>query len=146
MTTNSFNVGRDGAQITIFDSTLGQVTINGITSFDSKPGTVKLKSVNISGGITRRSIPDGHSGSFEVDRQDATFDTYFANREANYYGGLPPGAIFITQTITELDGTTTQFQFTDVELYPEDAGKYTGQEKVTQKFTFEAARKIPLGV
>jgi hypothetical protein len=142
--TNSFNVGRDGYQLTIMDSTMGQITINGITSFDVKPQMVKLKSVGVDGRIRRRAIPDGHAGTFEIDRQDPSYDRYFASREANYFAGLAPGLIVITQTIQELDGSTSQFQYTDVELYPEDSGKWAGQEKVTQRFSFEAGRKIQI--
>jgi hypothetical protein len=139
---NSFNVGRDGAQVTIFDSNVGQVTINGITSFESKPGMIKLKSVGINGRISHRPIPDGHSGTFEIDRQDASFDAYFADAEATYYAQLPPTSVVITQTVLELDGSVSQFQFIDVALYPEDAGTYKGQDKVTQRFTFDAGTKI----
>lgn len=141
---NSFNVGRDGAQVTIFDSSIGQVTISGITSFETKPEMVKLKSVHIGGRILRRAIPDGHTGTFDLDRQDPSFETYFANFEANYFAQLPPSSITITHTINNLDGSVSQFQYTDVALYPDEAGKWAGQEKVTQKFTFEAGRKIQL--
>ncbi|CAB3784327.1 hypothetical protein [Pararobbsia alpina] len=141
---NSFNVGRDGAQVTVFDSSVGQVTINGITSFESKPGMVKLKSVDINGRIKHRPVPDGHSGTFEIDRQDASFDAYFADAEASYYAQLPPTAVIITQTINELDGSVSQFQFLDVALYPEDSGTYKGQDKVTQRFTFDAGTRIKI--
>jgi hypothetical protein len=141
---NSFNVGRDGAQVTIFDSNFGQVTISGITSFETKPMMVKLKSVHIGGRILHRPIPDGHEGTFELDRQDPSFEAYFSQAEANYFAQLPPSVIVITHTINNLDGSVSQFQYTDVALYPEDAGTWKGQDKVTEKFTFQAGRKIQL--
>jgi len=141
---NSFSVGRDGAQLTIVDSNYGQVTINGITSFEAKPAMVKLKSVGIEGRIKHRPIPDGHAGTFELDRQDASYEQYFAAAEAAYFAGLPPSQIFITHTVQNLDGTISQFQYTDVALYPEDDGTWKGQDKVTQKFAFEAGRKLEL--
>jgi hypothetical protein len=141
---NSFNTGRDGYQLTIISATLGKITFNGITSFETKPTVVKLKSVALDGRIRHRTIPDGHTGTIELDRQDASFDTYFAGVEANFFAGLPPDAIFITHTIQELDGSTSQWQYTDIALTPEDAGTWKGQDKVTEKMTFEAGRKIQL--
>lgn len=49
MGVNSFNIGRDGSQITIFDSLAGQVTFNGMISFDTKARTKELESENITG-------------------------------------------------------------------------------------------------
>ncbi|MBB3258220.1 hypothetical protein F4827_003088 [Paraburkholderia bannensis] len=139
---NTFNIGRDGAQLTIIDSNSGPVTISNITGFSSKPEMIKLKSVPVNGRVLRRSIYDGHSGTFEIDRQDASYDQYFADAEAAYFAGLPPGQVFITQTVNELDGSVSQWQYSDVALYPEDNGNWRGQEKVVQKFSFEAGRKI----
>jgi hypothetical protein len=141
---NSFNVGRDGYQLTIIDSLLGPITFDGITSFSTKPAMVKLKSVSIDGRIRHRVIPDGHTGTIELDRQDSSFDTYFAAQEAAYFAGLAPSDIFITHTIQELDGTTSQFQYMDVTLIPDDAGNWKGQDKITEKLTWEAGSKIQL--
>lgn len=141
---NSFNVGRDGYQLTIIDSTLGTITFDGITSFSAKPGVVELKSVGLDGRIRHRTIPDGHKGAIELDRKDSSFDTYFAGIEANYFAGLPPGSIFITHTINELNGNPTQWQYLDCAIAPEDAGTWKGQDKVTEKLTFSAGRKIQL--
>lgn len=141
---NSFNVGRDGAQLTIIDSLVGQVTINGIIRFDAKPAVVKLKSVGITGRIKYRTVPDGHELTFEIDRQDPSYEQYFANAEANYFAGLPPTAIFVTHTIKNLNGSISQYQYSDMALAPEDDGTWEGQTKVTQKFTAQAGRKLPL--
>lgn len=142
--TNSFNIGRDGAQLTIVSSLFGTVTINGITGFQAKPAVVKLKSVDITGRIRHRTIPDGHELTFDVDRQDPTYEQYFAAREANFFAGLPPEAIFVTQTITNLDGSVSQYQYADMDLAPEDDGNWKGQDKVAQRFTAQAGRKIQL--
>lgn len=142
--TNSFNVGRDGAQLTIIDSNYGTVTIDGITKFSAKPAVVKLKSVAINGRLKFRTIPDGHELSFELDRTDPSYEQYFAQKEANYYAGLSPAAIFVTWTIKNLDGSISQFQYSDMDLAPEDDGEWEGQNKVTQKFTAQAGRKTQL--
>lgn len=141
---NSFNVGRDGAQLTIIDSNYGTVTINGIIRFEAKPAVVKLKSVGIGGRIRYRYVPDGHELSFEIDRQDPSYEQYFSDKEAAYYAGLSPSAIFLTWTIKNLDRSVSQYQYSDMDAAPEDDGTWEGQAKVTQKFTAQAGRKIRL--
>jgi hypothetical protein len=141
---NSFNVGRDGQQLTIIDSNVGTVTINGIIRFQAKPAVVKLKSVGIGGRILYRTVPDGHELSFEIDRQDPSYEQYFANAESTYYAGLAPSQIFLTWTIKNLDGSVSQYQYSDMAMAPEDDGTWEGQAKVTQQFTAQAGRKIQL--
>lgn len=141
---NSFSVGRDGQQLTIIDSNVGTVTINGIIRFQAKPAVVKLKSVQIGGRILYRTIPDGHELEFEIDRQDPSYEQYFANAEANYYAGLAPSQIFLTWTINNLDGSISQYQYSDMAMAPEDDGTWEGQAKVAQKFSAQAGLKTLL--
>ncbi len=141
---NSFNVGRDGAQITIFDLTLGKQTFNGMTSFDAKPRTKELESEGIDGNTKFRNLPNGHEGTFQFDRQDPGVQKYFALLEANFYSGLPPPSAVITQTINELDGSVSQFQYVGCVLKLTDAGKWTGLDKVTMSVAWKASKMIPL--
>jgi hypothetical protein len=144
MGANSFNVGRDGSQITIFDTLAGQVTFNGTTSFDSRARTKELESEQITGSTIFRNVPNGHEGSFEFDRQDSSIEAYFALLESNFYAGGPPPYAVITQTINELGGGVTQFQYTGVQLKLDDAGTWKGLDKVSPKVGWKASRKIPL--
>lgn len=143
---NTFNIGRDGSQITIFDSIAGQVTFNGMVSFDTKPRTKELESEGINGVTTFRNVPNGHEGSFDFDRQDSSVEAYFAILEANFYAGLPPPTAIITQTINESDGSVTQFQFTGCALKLDNAGTWKGLDKVQPKVSWRASKKIPLVV
>lgn len=144
MAANTFNVGRDGSQITIFDSIAGQVTFNGMISFDAKARTKKLESETITGNTVFRSVPNGHEGSFEFDRQDSSVEAYFAQLESNFFAGLPPPTAVITQTISELSGGVSQFQYTGVQLDLDDAGAWKGLDKVTPKVSWRASKKVPL--
>lgn len=146
MGVNSFNIGRDGSQITIFDSLAGQVTFNGMISFDTKARTKELESENITGTTVFRFVPNGHEGTFEFDRQDSSVEAYFAQLEANFYAQLPPPVATITQTINELDGSVTQFQYIGVQLNLTDAGSWKGLDKVNPKVGWKASKKIPLSV
>ncbi|SDR37648.1 hypothetical protein SAMN05443245_5249 [Paraburkholderia fungorum] len=146
MGASSFNIGRDGSQITIFDSVAGQVTFGGMTSFDSRARTKELESEQITGNTIFRNVPNGHEGTFEFDRQDSSIEAYFAQLEANFYAGLPPPVAVITQTIQELSGGLTQFQYTGVQLKLDDAGAWKGLDKVNPKVGWKASKKIPLSV
>jgi hypothetical protein len=143
---NSFNIGRDGSQITIFDSVAGQVNFNGTISFDSKARTKELESETITGNTIFRNVPNGHEGTFEFDRQDSSVEAYFTQAEANFYAGLPPPTAAITQTINELDGSITQFQYTGVQLKLTDAGTWKGLDKINPKVGWRASKKIPLTI
>lgn len=141
---NTFNIGRDGSQITIFDTVAGQITFNGQVGFDSRPRTKQLESQSINGVTTFRNVPNGHEGTFEFDRQDSSIEGYFAILEMNFYAGLPPPIVTITQTINELDGSVTQFQYTGGTLKLDDAGQWRGLDKVSPKVSWSASKKIPL--
>jgi hypothetical protein len=142
MGVNSFNVGRDGAQLTIFDSIQGQVDFNGQIGFDTKARTKELESETINGDTIFRNVPNGHEGTFEFDRQDASVSSYFANKEAAFFAQLPPSQAVITQTISELSGTVSQFQYIGVELKLDDDGSWKGLDKVVQRVSWKASKKI----
>jgi hypothetical protein len=144
MGANSFNVGRDGSQITIFDSIAGQVTFNGMTSFDSRARTKELESEPITGETVFRNVPNGHEGTFEFDRQDSSIEAFFAQLEANFYAQLPPPVAIITQTVQELSGGITTFQYIGVQLKLDDAGSWKGLDKVSPRVGWKASKKIPL--
>lgn len=144
MGANSFNVGRDGSQLTIVDSLQGPVTFNGMVSFDAKPRTKKLESETIDGDTRFRSVPNGHEGSFEFDREDSSVTDYFANKEANFFANLPAEDVFITHTVNNTDGTVSQYQYIGVDLTLDDGGTYKGLDKVVQKVSWRASHMIPL--
>jgi len=144
MGANSFNVGRDGAQLTIRDSIQGTVNFNGMISFDTKPRTKKLESETIDGETRFRSLPNGHEGTFEFDREDSSVTDYFANKEANFFANLPPEDVFITHTINNMNGTVSQHQYIGVDLALDDDGTYKGLDKVVQKVSWRASHKILL--
>lgn len=141
---NSFNIGRDGAQLTIIDSVNGNVTFNGIVGFSAKSRAKDLESEGINGVVTFRTAPAGWEGDFHFDRQDSTVDAYFATMEANFYAGLPPSEAVITHTVTELDGSTSQFQYVGVSMKLTDAGNWKGLDKVSLSVGWKASNRVPL--
>lgn len=139
MALNTFNVGRDGYTLTIFDASGGQISFNGITGFDEKPQYAALESTTIDGVTRHRDLPKGHTGTITLDRQDSGVQDYFAGKEADFFAGLPPDDIVITHTIQELNGTTSQYQYSMVSLSLTDAGSWKGLDKVTLTLAWKAS-------
>lgn len=140
MPQNSFSVGRD-VSLDIITSN-GPLSFGLITKFTSKQDIVDKKVKGID-GITRHvRFPDGWSGTFDIERQDSTLDDYFATQEQQYYDGIAEQACTITETISEVDGSVTQFRYLGVLLKFDDAGDKSGDSTITQKLSFLASRRI----
>lgn len=140
MPVNGFSVGRDVTLTVNTDSGLQRFPL--ITGFDAKPevSDAKVKGLD---GLTRHVIfHDGWAGSFDIERQDASLDNYWAQLESNYFAGFSSGAATITETITEVTGAVSQFRFEGVVLKLDDAGAWKGDATVKQKLAFMASRRI----
>jgi hypothetical protein len=144
MPVSGLTVGRDlSLQINTGTTTLN-LTSNDITSFDSQPMAKMDDYTPISGIIDPLLFPLGWKINMEVARTGPSVDEWWAQLEALYFNGgnIPSGTIY--ETITEKDGTTTQWIYTNVQLKLEDAGMFKGNDYVTQKLTGQAARKQQL--
>jgi len=140
MPLNGFSVGRD---ITLSINTdQGVKRFSLITGFSSKPQSTdqRLKGID---GITRHLVfPEGWQGTFNLERQDNTLDDYWATIEENYYSGLSLGEASITETITEVDGSISQYRYQGVIFKLNDAGDWKGDKSVSQSLDFLASRRI----
>ena len=140
MSLNGYTVGRDIALDVI--GAQGPLRFNQIISFMSKPDTTDQKIKGLDGITRHLRFPDGWSGSFEIERQDSTVDDYFTQIEANYYAGLNEIPVTVTETITEVNGSVSQYRYLQVILVLEDAGTYKGDASVHQKVRFMSARRV----
>ncbi len=124
MPVNNYSVGRD---ISFTLSTPnGVLNLSGITSYSSKKKNTMLTRKGLGGKTNHGVIPDGWEITIQLDRKDATVDRYFAARDADYFNGVnvPSGTIY--ETITESDGSVSQFRYTEVVLQFEGAGDWKG--------------------
>lgn len=142
MPLNGFTVGKDIS--TNINTQSGPLVLALITGFDSKPEYVKKKVKGLDGVTRHVNFPDGWVGSFEVERQDSTLDDYTASWEAGYYAGQNNDTGSITESITEVAGNTTQWQYVGVQLLLDEAGKFSGDDTVKQKVSFTAQQRIKL--
>lgn len=140
MPINQQNIGRDVA-IDI-NMPQGPVRVSTITDFSAKPISTAIVTKGIDGTDRFGEIPSGWEGMVEIDRADASMDNAFAFLEGLYYAGqnVPPSTI--TETVTETNGSVTQWRFTRIAFKFDDHGSWKGDAKVTQKMSWKASLRI----
>ena len=134
---NQFNIGKD----VVIDVTTQQGTQQFliVTEFGSKQRTKNVEVHALDGSVRFAELPAGWEGTIHFDRGSEALDIFIATLEANYYGGVPIQTATITETITEVDGTVTQWQYTGVVFVYEDAGQKKGDDKIMQRLGFKAS-------
>lgn len=139
MPQNGYSVGRD-ISLTLTTSG-GPLTFNKITGFSSKQETSKQKVKRLDGVTDALRFFDGWSGSFDIERADSGVEDYFIQLESNYYAGINEIPATILETISNPDGSTSQYRYERVILSLDQAGDWKGDSSVKIKVGFEAARK-----
>jgi hypothetical protein len=142
MPANGLNTGIDHKIVFTDINGVRQFII--IENFTSKEDAVMDKVVAMDGNVRHPKFHEGWSGSFTLQRTNNVMDNYIALQEASYYLGTDQIPMTITETITEPDGSTNQYQYTNVVVALEDAGNWSGTEIVRQRVSFMASRKIEL--
>ena len=140
MPVNGFSIGRD-CSLTV-NTPNGVKRFSLITGFGSKPSISDAKVKGLDGIVRHVIFHDGWQGQFDLERQDDELDEYWAQLESDYYAGIAQGAATITETITEVDGSISQFRYDGVVFKLEDAGEWKGDSTVKQKLSFQATRRI----
>jgi hypothetical protein len=139
MPINGFSVGRD-ITLNIVGPT-GPLNFSLITKFSSKPDVSDNKIKGLDGVTRHVRFPEGWTGSFEVERTNGALDAYFAALEEGFYTGQNELTGTITETISEPDGSLSQYRFEGVLLKLDDAGSWEGSKTVTQKVSFVASKR-----
>lgn len=143
MPVSGFTVGRD-VSIDIVSAKKGLVRFPIKTGFSRKQESVQIKSKGLDGIIRFGVVPDGWSGSIEIDRASSDVDDYFAEAEADYYAGRNIDTVSITETVVEPTGATTQYRYTGVALQYSDAGSLKGDDKVPLKIDWMASKRLKI--
>ncbi len=141
MPINGISVGKD-VFLTLTSPT-GLITTCRIKGFNSRQKTSNRETASLDGINRHVNIPMGWEGDFEMERTDNTIDAYISNLEDSYYQGQNIPTITITQTITEANGSTSQYQFQGVVLSYTDAGAWRAEDYITLKLTFSAQKREP---
>lgn len=138
-----FSIGRD-VSLDVVDPLLGAIRFGIKTGWKSEPQWAEMKSKALDGVPLHDAAPDGHKLNFDLDRRDATVESYFAAREAAYFSGGELPQVMVTETIRERDGSVTAFRYTGISLKLTNAGTWAGNEVTKQAVEGFASRKVKL--
>lgn len=141
MSMGQFDTGRQ-ATVQIVSSDGGLLKPEILTEFSFKQDVNAITSRPLNGTKRTENLPDGWSGSFSYDRKGPTLDNYFVQQEADYVAGDRGADVYINQTIKEVDGSISQFRFTGVTLTQDDGGTYKQDDKVMQRVSWNATRRL----
>ncbi|KXU99233.1 hypothetical protein AD929_15670 [Gluconobacter potus] len=138
--TAPFSIGRDTR--VVFRWNGSTVELPDVVSFTSQQGTVALRSVPLNSQPTTYEVPNGWSGTVQCQRTNSNLDDLIASTEAAFWsaGTITNGTLY--QYITEPDGSTTTWQYTNVSIVLNAAGSWANDGMVMQSFTFNASQKV----
>jgi hypothetical protein len=139
MPATNFSVGRD-CQIVVMGP-FGRVDLSHVTSFESRQLTHAVRVDRLDGVQLAAELPKGWEGSFELERGSSAADDFIAVVEQSYYtsGSMPYGTLY--QYITEVDGSTSTYQYESVVFKLASAGQWKGDASVKQKLEFFAGQR-----
>ena len=134
-----FNIGRSG-QLVLVTAQAGPLTLN-YTDFGSEQMTHNIESRPVNGETVPADIPDMWSGTIDIDRNSPDLDAFIALQEANYFAGQGLALHSLFQFVTEVNGQQTTWQYTNVTVTLNNAGKWRQNDRVQQSLKFRASRK-----
>jgi hypothetical protein len=127
-----YSVGRDTKLVFVDEASGNVVTWSILSSADFKPDFKQLQWKAIDGTNSFAEIPQGWIGTFTVDRAGPDLMDYAVANENDYFLGNTAATVYLQQTITNPDGSTSQYRFVNGAVKLVDAGKWSGDDKVTQ--------------
>lgn len=142
MPINGISVGKD--TIVTMDDNNGNIVTTRAKMFSSKQKTSNRETVALDGVNRLLNIPIGWEGSFEFERTGPEIDTFIDNLEQAYMSGGPVPLITVTQTVTESDGSITQYQYQRCVVQYDNAGEWKGDDYVTQRINFSGSARQQL--
>lgn len=111
---NPYSIGRD-CRITVLWN--GQrVDLRDVTSFGASQETQALRASPLNGMPVEFNVPKGWRGSFQIARASAALDNLVAAIEAAYWNAGTVGSGTIYQYVTEPDGTTSTWEYTNISI------------------------------
>ncbi len=110
----NISIGRD---VSVVLTVAGQtIDLQNVTGFEAAAQYATLKVDRLDGTVLNAELPKGWTGKFTMERANDRLDAFFAQAEALWLAGGSLQNGTITQAITEADGSTSRFQFTNCAL------------------------------
>jgi hypothetical protein len=142
MPNGGWSVGRD---ITLQFDIPGNnlvLTPDQIMNYQIQPMAEIKQHVPITGNNQPVLFLMGYQGKFELTRNSPVLDFYWSNVEQDYYGGVNLNAGTITETITEVNGSVSQFLVTGVVIKVDDFGTWQGEDFIKAAISFQASKRV----
>ena len=140
MSISTFSVGRDTQLVVIGPS--GRIDLTHVTAFDSHQVTQSIRVNRLDGNQMGMELPKGWEGSFELERGDSVVEDFIANMEQSYFNGSMSELGSMYQYVSEVDGSTSTYQYDSVVFHLTNAGQWRGDAAVKQKLEFFASRRM----
>jgi len=86
-------------------------------------------------------LPKGWEGSFEIERGDSVVEDFIASTEQSFFNGSVNITSSMYQYVSEVDGSTSTYQYDSVVFRLSNAGVWKGDAAVKQKLEFFASRR-----
>jgi hypothetical protein len=141
MPQDGYSIGRDTTIVVTLASGT-HLNLGKVISFTANQKTKEQEITDITGSTDNLRFFKGWQGTFGLERRGPSLDQYFAELEANYYAGLEEPPVTMQETITEPDGSVSQYRYERVMLKFDDAGERAGDKSVSQKISFTASRRV----
>jgi len=139
MAISAFSVGRDTQLVVIGPS--GRIDLAHVTAFDSRQVTQSVRVNRLDGNQIGVELPKGWEGSFELERGDSVVEDFVASAEQSYFNGSVSDSSSMYQYVSEVDGSTSTYQYDLVVFRLTNAGMWRGDAAVKQKLEFFASRR-----
>lgn len=136
---NNFSIGKDTQLVVI--GPFGRVDFTHVIAFESQQLTTSVRVERLDGTLLGAELPKGWQGSFQIERGDSAADNFIAAIEQAYFqgGNVVGGTMY--QYVTETDGSTSTYQYSNVVFKLVSAGLYKGDAAVLQKLQFYASTR-----
>lgn len=136
---NPYSIGRDCQVVLLWNGV--RVDLRDVTSFQAAQEVRHQRSDPLNSAPVEFSTPAGWRGQFNVDRGSSALDDLIASIETSFWSAGMIGSGSIYQYITEVDGTTSTYEYTGVSLTLSNSGHYQAENIVKQTITFYASQR-----
>src|SRR5579875_3242912 len=139
MSGTNFSLGRD-CQLVVMGP-YGRVDLTHVTGFEARQVTHPIRLDRLDGQQLAAELPKGWEGTFEVERGSSNVDDFIAAAEQAFLNGgqVPQGTLY--QYVTEVDGSTSTYQYNGVVFKLASAGQWRGDQAVRQRLDFYASTR-----
>lgn len=118
------------------------ITPDLVGSYTANPESDWKEWLPITGISEMAVLPKCWTGAIELVRKGPIIDEFWALFEAAYYNGVSIQPSVMIETITEPDGSTTQWSYINTLFRLTKAGDWKGNEFVNQSLEFRATRRL----